>query len=377
MIWLPAYLRRDWAGARERAGAREPRHVFFCVADHFEPRWGGADLDVERGRVAQWAQKYPRVMGDFRDVDGRHPRHTFFYPAEEYRAEHLDRLGELVEQGFGEVEVHLHHDRDTSEGLRRTLDAFNERLRSHGHLGTDRASGRTRFGFVHGNWTLDNSDPMGRWCGVNDELRVLRAAGCYADFTLPSAPSAAQTRRINSIYYADDDPERPKSHDDGVEVRVGGEPSGDLMIVQGPLVVRWWGGKLGLLPRLDTANLGRAGATPARLRAWINASVCVAGRPEWVFVKAHTHGCIEWNWDALFGDPIRRLHTTLTTEYNDGRRWRLHYVTAREMYNIVKAAERGLDGEPGDYRDLDILPPPRAEATAAGNVTHPQEARTL
>ena len=37
----------------------------------------------------------------------------------------------------------------------------------------------------------------------------------------------------------------------------------------------------------------------------------------------------------------------------------LHYVSAREAYNIVKAAEAGMQGNPGDYRDFH-LPPPRA-----------------
>ena len=148
--------------------------------------------------------------------------------------------------------MHLHHDRDTSAGLRGALLKFAEQLRSHGHLGAAQ-DGRPKFGFVHGNWALDNSLPDGSWCGVNDELRVLAECGCYADFTLPSAPSPAQTRRINSIYYAKDDPDRPRSHDDGVEVRSGGAPSGDLMIVQGPLSILRRSG--GILPRVENGNL--------------------------------------------------------------------------------------------------------------------------
>ena len=41
----------------------------------------------------------------------------------------------------------------------------------------------------------------------------------------------------------------------------------------------------------------------------------------------------------------------LEEKYNDGKDYKLHYVTAREMYNIVKAAEAGEPGEPGEYRD--------------------------
>ena len=364
-LWLPSYLRGNWAGKRERALARgKPVHVIFCVADHFEPAVQDPGPDGQRGRLDAWIQRYPRMAEPFRDADGRPPRHTFFYPAEQYRPEHLDRLGVLVSTGYGEVEVHLHHDRDTSDGLRRTLQEFVERLGGHGHLGADMRDGRKRFAFVHGNWALDNSHPEGRWCGVSDELRVLRECGCYADFTLPSAPSPTQTRRINSIYYADDDPERAKSHDDGVEVRAGAHPSGDLMIVQGPLTVLWPGGKGWVLPRLENAGLTGV-ATPAapRVDAWINTRVCVAGRPDWVFVKVHTHGCLDRNLDILLGDPMRHLHERLCGYYNDGSQFRLHYVTAREMYNIIKAAERGLSGDPGEFRDLEIAPPPLASAS--------------
>ncbi len=35
------------------------------------------------------------------------------------------------------------------------------------------------------------------------------------------------------------------------------------------------------------------------------------------------------------------LHDAIDREFNDGRRYRLHYVTAREMFNIVRAAEAG------------------------------------
>ena len=77
----------------------------------------------------------------------------------------------------------------------------------HGLLACDRRTGRPAYGFIHGNWALDNSRPDGRWCGVNNELDVLRETGCYADFTFPSAPSPTQPRKINSIYYAVDDPQ--------------------------------------------------------------------------------------------------------------------------------------------------------------------------
>ena len=231
-------------------------------------------------------------FGRFRDSDGRPPRHTFFYPLETYRPEHLDALAGLCRAGFGEVEVHLHHDGDTAEHLRATLlDYTRTILERHGLLGRDRLTGRLSFGFVHGNWALDNADPDGRWCGVNNELDVLRETGCYADFTLPSAPSPTQTRKVNSIYYATDDPCRPRSHEIGREVGAGPPPPGDLMLIQGPLVLAWRRRKWGLFPRVENGCL-QASQPPAieRLDDWLAARVQVPTRPDWSFVKLHTHG---------------------------------------------------------------------------------------
>jgi hypothetical protein len=49
--------------------------------------------------------------------------------------------------------------------------------------------------------------------------------------------------------------------------------------------------------------------------------------------------------------------------YNDGTNYVLHYVTAREVYNIIKAAEAGMQGDPGQYRDYILPAPDRSRAT--------------
>jgi hypothetical protein len=234
-------------------------------------------------------------------------------------------------------------------------------------MGGDAASGQPRFAFVHGNWALANSRPDGRWCGVNEELEVLRQCGCYADFTMPSAPDPTQTRRINSIYYATGDPSLPKSHDDGDELGDGCRRSDDVVLVQGPLCVTWTPLGHRFLPKLENGNLA-AGAPPTsrRLAAWLRTRVCVAGRPDWLFVKLHTHGCNESNWEALLGPPMVAMHRRLALLSRDGGPYALHYVTAREMYNIARAAESGASGDPGQYRDFHVgAPPLRAVSSAA------------
>jgi hypothetical protein len=79
-------------------------------------------------------------------------------------------------------------------------------------------------------------------------------------------------------------------------------------------------------------------------------------------VKLHTHGAPDKEGASLLGDGGHALHRILTTQYNDGKSWNLHSVTAREMYNIAMAAMDGRSGNPNDYRDHVLSPPPVAVA---------------
>lgn len=354
-VWLGSYLRR-----RPRPEVKGPTHVMFCFVDHYEPAWGRVDLDTQRRRVDRWHTGYPAMASRHRDADGRPPQHTFFYPEEEYLPEHLDKIAGLCAQGYGEIEIHLHHDNDTPENFCATISRFNELLHArHGALSRDPQTGQLRFGFIHGNWSLDNSRADGRWCGLNNELILLRELGCYADFTLPSAPSETQTRTINSIYYATDDPCCPKSHNTGTPVKAGGSPTGDLMIVQGPLGLDWKRRRKLIMPRIENSDVRHScPPTPERVDAWVRTGIHVEGRPDWIFIKIHTHGTQERDMDTLLGDPMHAMHDHLEKIYNDGQRHVLHYVTSREMYNIIKAAEAGMQGNPARYRDFELPPPP-------------------
>ena len=192
---------------------------------------------------------------------------------------------------------------------------------------------------------------------------ILLELGCYADFTLPAAPSETQTRTVNSLYYATDDPAKPRSHDTGTPMRVGGAASGDLLVMQGPLALNWRDRRFGLVPRIENSDVRRTSPpTPERVDLWVRTGVHVEGRPEWVFVKVHTHGAQETDMDTLLGAPVDAMHDYLEREYNDGSRNVLHYVTAREMYNIAKAAEAGHEGDPSRFRDFVLPPPPSSWA---------------
>ncbi|MBY0230437.1 MAG: hypothetical protein K2W96_14225 [Gemmataceae bacterium] len=356
--WIWAYL-REWPRRRDPSPVEEV-HVLLCIADHWEPKFGKATMETARARVRAWTEGLPR-FARFRDSDGRAPRHTFFYPAEEYEPELLDEAARLCAAGFGEVEVHLHHHDDTPENMRRTLEAFRDSLAGHGLLGRDKATGEPAYCFVHGDWALCGSRPDGKQCGVEQELGLLKESGCVCDMTLPSAPSPAQIGVINRVYHAADRP-GPCSHAHPVPP---GTP-GALMLIQGPLLLDWGRRKWGLVPRLENGCL-QASQPPSmeRLRLWLRARVQVPSRPEWFFVKLHAHGAPEDAHGVLLGKPMEDFHAALAAEAARNPRFHYHYVTAREMANLARAALAGYAGDVAPALDWEILPPSFTPPTPA------------
>jgi len=356
-LWLGHYLRRK---LKNKPKTQKTTHIMFCFVDHYEPMWG-KDISYEQecDRVERWYTDYPKVAKKFKDADGCHPKHSFFYPEEEYRREHLDKITNLCYQGFGEIEIHLHHHNDTSDNLRSTLEGFTELLHeNHGAFVRNKETGKLQYTFIHGNWCLNNSRPDGQWCGVNDELIVLKETGCFADFTFPSAPSDTQPAMANEIYYAKDIPNKPKSHNKGKLVEVGGSIWGDLMLITGPIGLNWKRKKKGIFPQIENSDVrGSMPPTKDRVDLWVDTAITVKGKPDWLFIKIHTHGTQEQDMDTLLGKPFNDMCQYLEDKYNDGKDYALHYVSAREMYNIVKAAEAGEQENPNKYRDYEVAAP--------------------
>jgi hypothetical protein len=127
------------------------------------------------------------------------------------------------------------------------------------------------------------------------------------------------------------------------------------MIIQGPLAINWANRKYGIIPRIENAEISSTNPpTPYRIRLWVSQHIHVKGRPNWIIVKVSCHGAEDRNREALLGEPADQMYSYLEKEYRDGPGYRLHYVTARQLYNIIKAAEAGLAGNPNEYRDYMI-----------------------
>ncbi len=353
-IWLTNYIRQSFL----RLWSRKPSDlaVIFCWVDHFEPMWNGAEAAQQQKRMENWFAGYPKLADRHRDSLGRVLQHSWFYPGEDFYDCHVKKLCELCRQGYGEIEFHHHHHNQTSASLRQQFaEAFANFARHEVLVGED---DRRYYGFIHGNMGLDNARGP-EWCGVNDELTILGETGCYADFSYPVAPCVSQTKKINSIYYVKDDPLRPKSQEHGRDVRVGGNAWGDIMMIQGPLCLNWQKRKYGILPTIENSEIQQSNpGTPYRMDNWVRQHIHVQGHPEWVFVKVSCHGAPEENFSSCLGDEADTMLSYLEKRYGEGRTGSLHYVTAREMYNIIKAAEAGKNGNPDNYRNF-ALPPPR------------------
>ncbi len=358
--WLWPYFK----SSLKRQSTNSLIHVMVAICDHFEPLAPRSEKSTNIGdrRVERWLREWPELARQFKDADGKHPKHSIFYPAEE--AEKPDRyipmLTPLVHDQWAEVEVHIHHRNDTANSLTTKLNQFRDFLHlEHGLLGRD-ANDKPGYAFIHGNWALCNSHPSGDWCGVNEELDVLLQTGCYVDYTFPSLPSPTQPRRFcNSIYYAKTQPNQNRSYDKGTHARVGYKRNpNELLLIQGPVGLNWKSRSKNIFPRIENGDLCASNpSTSQRADLWVRQHVHVVGRPEWIFIKLHTHGCIEGNTDVLLGDPLKTTLHYLQNKYNDGKMFALHYVSAREMYNIAQAAIDGKTEDPKLWRNYIYQPP--------------------
>lgn len=343
-----------------RAVPRGKVHLMIALADHFEPSAlsgylaGYAAKDVQQERMDQWCSRYPRNFEQFRDSEGRTFNHTYFYPAEQYDRAQVEQLANLCHSGWGEIEIHLHHgltEPTTFHETKAQLVSFRDALaHQHGCLAYEDGESRPRYAFVHGNFTLANC-ANGFACGVDDEMQLLAETGCYVDMTFPTAVfHPAQVGVINSIYECGLPLDHRAPHSRGRRLQQGRAVRKFPFLVQGPWMMDFgrssrggFGIENGALTKVNPPSV-------RRLELWKNAAVAVDGKPEWIFIKLHTHGMDPTDNETILGDGMRNFLRQLV-EGAAERNEILHFVSAREMANVILAACDGREGNPGDFRD--------------------------
>ena len=347
-IWLGDFLTQP----RTPLEQDKTIDICFCIVDHFESAgiWQTREsfpLERRMSRLNRWHRLYSQAIEGHIDSDGRMPQQSWMMPVGHTLPEVLTEVSRWAKKGWGELEYHLHHSGDsTADDIRSQIAQDLQQLNSVGAC----VDG---YAFVHGVYALAAGDTA--VCHITDELDVLQETGCYADFTFPNIFTPAQPSQVNSIFYAQTTG-RPKPHDRGTPAHVGRNSTG-LLLIQGAM----WAGFT--VPVFDDSNLSTTQPPdPSRIDHWLASHVHVSGRPNWVFIILHTHSATEYAQDMLFDGPMQRTWSALETRFKTPRT-RLHYMTVREIYNVVKAAESEKDGNPNDYRDYLIPPPPNRTAT--------------
>jgi hypothetical protein len=354
---LPSYA---WQKLSRRS-SRGRVHLIIALADHFEPsslpanNVGYAPRDIQQQRLENWCAEYPRNFDSHRDTEGHVFTHTYFYPTEQYDRELVQQLADFCHGGWGEIEIHLHHgltQADTAENTRKQLVEFRDALAGqHGCLAYEEGDSTPKYVFVHGNFALANC-AGGYACGVDNEMQVLAETGCYADMTYPtSAFHPAQISKINSLYECSLPMEYAAPQCRGRDLAVGQSVSKFPFLIQGPWMIDFDRSSRTGFGRIENGSLTHVNPPSLRrLRLWKGAKITVIGRPDWIFIKLHTHGMDPLQTDTVLRAPMQNFLAELISGA-PGRGEILHFVSAREMVNIALAACDGRDGDPGEYRD--------------------------
>lgn len=337
--WLPQYW-SDQLNSQPRLAENE-HHIIFTMVDHYEP--GENALESVKNNE-EWLKKYEPVAQEIRDSYGNPFKYTWFYAYDQANDQVMRRLSQSVYAGLGEIELHWHHPQYDNKTFDKELEQAISWFKQYGAMVSRPLPAKAQFAFIHGNWALDASTEK---CNVTSEISLLQKHGGYMDMTFSTIGVNAQpVNFINRLYYVEDSPQA-KSYDKGVEVEANKPVDNKFLIFQGPMGFNW---KLEIeYGAVESYSL----PTRERVEKWFDANIHVKNKPEWTFIKVYSHG--------IQSSDIVSDHLTEMLQYllavSSERNSKLHFMTAREAYNVVKAAEAGLQGDPELYRDFLIAPP--------------------
>jgi hypothetical protein len=198
--------------------------IYYFHTDHFEPFTGGDRVNdikgirnfVKRTKSFKHSKKmslfvvipYGRMLGtnnrkDLEIFSFNDDLVSFFI--KNNSAQKVKEYIKILYESGHDIHIHVHHERWTSNNL--NISKFsksdiplrkyvlgegekNDGIRLKNHLGLcvdfikDIIPNFNSWGFVHGCWALNASDP--EICKINDEIVILKEAGCIGDFSFPA-----------------------------------------------------------------------------------------------------------------------------------------------------------------------------------------------
>jgi hypothetical protein len=282
------------------------------------------------------------------------PKVTIFYPPSDLPKTDDTALLAFCRATGSEIELQAQRHTGESHDSLVSLTRAREELRERHLLSTDE-SGAAVF-------ALHSSAPQN--FGTQGSLRgchLLRAAGCYARFTKAPLRSRKEKLPLPRIYYRSAD-ELPRSRRVRSDREIRNASSDELLTIEQPITVDWSRRRLGLLPRLESGCISSDNAGSVHhLRMWMDCRITLEGRPNWLFVTLPVQ--CRTGAPSASTEVLRRFKEMTSQVAAADRALRFHYVTARELVNIVHAAEAGHSGDPAQFRDFRYR---RAQALAAG-----------
>jgi len=151
---------------------------------------------------------------------------------------------------------------------------------------------------------------------------------------MPSAPSPTQSHIVNKIYWTTGNPARPRGFDQGIEATVGGGNRSGLLMVNGPLGLRYRGR---LMPRLETGELAFYDPpSPYRIKRWLDLAPRLGDD---IFLKLFGHSAWEENANPLLGTSNKQ--GTLAPMFQwiheaaQEQNLELHWASAFQMFKAI------------------------------------------
>jgi hypothetical protein len=303
--------------------------VHYFHTDHFEPWHREAPLDKLARAVDCFAAKsrastYGRRLSLFYKTNFTHLLDTndthsgfrppgdqivFLFNATAAQRRMTETMRELVAQSEHDIHVHIHHehwttntgsDTPTQRWLRDHSDAQLDARRfelfvdsSLRQIEEETGVTLSHWGFIHGVWALNGSDPT--VCNISRELEILHRHGCIGDFSFPAGrsncdpalPIPFTCRPVDAIRAYDKPVSEPRPITPG-----GGAMSPDRMLIWNS-ATKHEALSIDCKRERDISRL----TYPARIvERWLSGAPVFDGKG---FIKTHAHSMMQDYWSDL------------------------------------------------------------------------------
>jgi len=351
--------------------------IVYLHVDHFEPsstsNFEKVDLILKR-MISDIKMGFFRPSLFFKITAGMKWKDNapLFSPTSQHNMV-MSHVKTLAHLGY-DIHLHIHHERWTrseltnhdwketfkkesitdSELFELFVKGSMEEFRKYGLPIRD-------WGFVHGRWALNASDPLS--CNITDEIEILRRNGCVADFTMPAGRSQC-TPSMKGIFVIKPQ-DKPKCYNTGGMIDRGTHllddpnafiicyPSSNYMYVSlDNLILRVGTRSDTLFRSLIAKDNSWAPEDPkVIIQEWI---LCSHILDRTLVIKTHSHNMRLSFWDdkttgslinnsPIFSSRQKERMYLLQEICKDNNLEDLKQVTARELIKFVRWVDGGKE----------------------------------